>query len=80
MMGEAMSLIGTLLPRANAAACPQLANADFASGQIGTLSDYIDCGRARRARTRRLSRGSRRSCACPHLRIPANGMRGRGRA
>jgi hypothetical protein len=31
MMGEAMSLIGTLLPRANAAACPQLAKADFAS-------------------------------------------------
>jgi hypothetical protein len=26
-----MSLIGTLLPRANPAACPQLAKADFAS-------------------------------------------------
>ncbi len=26
-----VSLIGTLLPRANAAACPQLAKADFAS-------------------------------------------------
>jgi hypothetical protein len=26
-----MSLVGTLLPRANPAACPQLAKADFAS-------------------------------------------------
>jgi hypothetical protein len=49
-----MPLPGTLLPRANAAACPQLAKADFASSsqhlrdgqRIAALDDYVVAGAA----------------------------------
>jgi hypothetical protein len=42
-----MSASGTLLPRAIAAACPQLAKADFARLAWTVLGDY-GCGRVRR--------------------------------